>query len=305
MMRRACIIGVGAYGTALAEVFSEKADIALISRNSEVIKSINDQHINPRCLCNVTLNKNIVAYGDYSCCKNAEAVFIVTPVSAVRFVCEQIRGITEAPVILCSKGIEQGTYLLTSEITKEAAINNEICILSGPSFAHEIACGKSAAVSLSGANMCVLKALEEWLSSDTFKLVINGDIIGTQLCGAMKNVLAVLCGMYMGLGRGQSAIARLITEGLQELRHLIISAGGDPETAYDVCGIGDILLTCMNKESRNVRFGMSIAQGLPWTGDLAEGSLTAKILPDLQKRFKCDIPVLMTAYDAIYGKMDG
>lgn len=304
MIQTACVIGAGAYGTALAEVFSKKVDVQLVSRNAEVAKSINEKHANPRCLCNVTLNKNITCICDYAPCKNADLIFIVTPVAAVRSVCGQIKNITNAPVVLCSKGIELNSCLLTTEIARKVGLKNKLCVLSGPSFAHEIACDMPAAVSIAGHDTKLLASLQDALSTDTFRIVTNTDIIGTQLCGAMKNVLAILCGTYIGASKGQSSIAMLITEALHEICGLLKQAGGKESTAYELCGIGDILLTCTNEASRNVKFGKFLANGgtiKNWEGDLAEGSLTAAIIPQLEQRFNYKLPILRTTYNMIYG----
>lgn len=304
-IKNACVIGAGAYGSALSEVFAENIDITMLSLSYETMESINTSHMHPKCLCNIKFKNNILCRCDYECCKKADAIFIVTPVSAVRVVCQNIiqQGINnDVPVIMCSKGIDIASGSLTTEIAKEVGLKNDVFVLSGPSFAEDIAAGLCAAVSLAGTNAAVLSVLQNAFSTPNFKIVSNNDPTGTQICGAMKNVLAVLCGAFIGAGLGKSAVAMLITASINEIGELVVKAGGNKQTVYEVCGVGDIILTCTNEMSRNMRFGKFMGSGEVlenWNGDLAEGAFTAKAMPIIQKRFM-PLNILSNAYDMIY-----
>ena len=306
-IKNACVIGAGAYGSALSEVFAENIDIVMLGLDYETMESINNKHINPRCLCDVRLRSNIKCRCDYDCCKDVDLIFIVTPVSAVRVVCQNILDNdipSDIPVIMCSKGIDNETCKFTTEIAEEVGLRNKLFVLSGPSFAHEIIAGMPASVSLAGDDEGLLDSLVRSLSTSKFKVIGNNDIIGTQICGAMKNVLAVMCGAFLGAELGKSAVSMLITKAIEEIGDLVVAACGKRDTVYEMCGIGDIILTCTNDASRNIKFGKFVANGGTidqWEGNLAEGAFTAKILKTLQARF-CKLPILHNAYEMIYEK---
>ena len=300
-----CIIGAGAYGTALAQVFSKNLSIDLICRNIDVMHSINEYHINPKCFPELQLRQNIKCSQNYENCNNADIICIVTPVSAIRCVCNELikNKINERiPIILCSKGIELETGYFPTDIAYSTGLKNNLFVLFGPSFAHEIIRDTYAGVSLSGKNENILYELGSSISTNTFEVVCNKDIIGTQICGAMKNVLAIACGKIIGSGGGQSTLALTITKALKEISNLITCAGGSKETAYDLCGIGDMILTCTNTNSRNVKFGMFLATGgslASWGGELVEGAFTARTIPTLEQKF-CEMPLLKSVYNEIY-----
>lgn len=301
------IIGAGAYGCALGQVFSEKFNVTMLAKDNSVANCLNETHCHPVVLNGIHFSKNISCCCDYSRINEADTILICTPVSAVRDVCSTLKssGINpNAHIILCSKGIEIGTGKFTSEIACEI-LQNEISVLSGPSFAEEIAKGLPAAVSLASHDIRISKTLSERLTTQHFKVYPNADLIGTQICGAFKNVLAILCGVFYGLNLGESAVAFLITKALEEMKTFISLVGGEAATVDQVCGIGDVILTCTNEASRNMSFGRFIANGgslETWSGNLAEGAFTARIIPDLLARYKCEseIKIFKMAYKLIY-----
>ena len=314
-MKGICIIGAGTYGCALAQVFSNKYDVYLVSRNPATAKSVNECHVHPSCLCGISLSRKIKCLSDYEEINRFNTILICTPVSAIRSVCQTLKtaNLSEnKKIILCSKGVEIGTGLFTSEIAKEI-LDNEIFVLSGPSFAHEIASNLPSCVSLAGKNLNVTKELSQELSTEKFLITPNDDLLGTQVCGAFKNVLAVMCGVVYGLSLGESAVSFLISKSLTEIRKMIDAVGGKSSTILEVCGIGDIILTCTNEASRNVSFGKFIARRWTtsadnsegaieaWTGDLAEGALTAKTIPEFVRK-GVDLPIFMNAYNIIYNR---
>ncbi len=298
-----CIVGAGKYGSALAQVFSANHRILIITRNQETKNSINLERKFPS-LCDTKVHENILCSDDYSNVVKSSKVLICTPVSAVRSVCSKLNeiGLSEGiPVILCSKGIEVGTALFTTEIAK-SIIKNDIFVFSGPSFATEIVCGLPAGVSLAGLDIKMTTELCESLSTSRFILEPNNDVIGTQICGAFKNVLAVLCGMLDGLNLGKSAITFVISKAVEEIAVLSEFFGGSRETVKSVCGIGDIILTCTNEESRNMRFGKFLALGgtlEQWAGELAEGVFTAQAIPNFIAK-NAPVKIFKLVYDIIY-----
>lgn len=301
------IIGAGAYGCALGQVFSERFDVIMLANNSSVANCLNEMHCHPVVLNGVHLSKNISCCCDYSRINEADTILICTPVSAVRDVCSTLKSSgldSNANIILCSKGIEINTGKFTSEIASEI-LQNEISVLSGPSFAEEIAKGLPAAVSLASHAPHTAQKLSEQLTTQLFKVYPNTDLIGTQICGAFKNVLAILCGVFYGLNLGESAVAFLITKALEEMKIFISRAGGEPSTVDQVCGIGDVILTCTNEASRNMSFGRFIANGgslETWNGNLAEGAFTARITPELLAKYNCEseIKIFKMVYQLIY-----
>lgn len=302
-----CIIGAGKYGSALAQVFAEKHNVTIVTRNQDTKNSINLER-KFSCLCRTKVHKNISCSDNYSDVVKASMVLICTPVSAVRSVCYKLKesGICkDIPVILCSKGIEVGTSLFTTEIAR-SVIENDIFVFSGPSFATEIVCGLPACVSLAGSNIEKTTELCQELSTNKFILEPNNDVIGTQICGAFKNVLAVLCGMLDGLNLGKSAVTFVISKAVEEIAELSVFFGGSSKTVQSVCGIGDIILTCTNEESRNMRFGKFLALGghlEQWTGELAEGVFTTQAIPEFISK-KAPVKIFKLVYDIVYGKKD-
>ena len=299
-----CIIGAGAYGCALAHVFSKKFDVTIISRSFDTAQAINKFHRHPRIFPCIEFSEKIKCQSDYCNLEKANIILLCTPVSGVRVVCEHLSKldtIKNVPIILCSKGVEINTEKFTSEIAEEY-LSNPILVLSGPSFAEELVNNLPASVSLASKHKALCEELAEILTSSTFILYPNYDVIGTQICGAFKNILAILCGVFYGLNLGKSAIAYLITKALEEMRLLIKNLGGDPNTVDEVCGIGDIILTCTNEMSRNMSFGKFLAQGGTidvWQGELVEGAYTTKVIPLFQKQ-NINIPIFHMAYDIIY-----
>jgi glycerol-3-phosphate dehydrogenase (NAD(P)+) len=300
------IIGAGSYGTALAQCFSKKVKHVLLVSDTEIITSnINDLHMNLTVLSGVSLGMNVSCTNTFSHIENSDLLAIAVPMSAVLSVLNQIKEHRiRAPIILCSKGFDIGNGRLQSDLL-ETILDNDYAILSGPSFAIEIAQGLPAEVNIAGRNTKLSEKIAESLSSAMFKIETINDHIGLQVAGALKNVLAIGCGILSGLNLGNSAVAKLIVKGLHEMSELAVALGGKKETFLELGGIGDVILTCTSKQSRNVSFGEHLAHGGTtdnWNGRLVEGISTAKIIPIFEQSHGIKMKIFSRIHEVIHEK---
>lgn len=300
---RVGIIGAGSYGTAIAQCFGRRAKkVLLISNEDRATLCINESHTNPDFIPGVVLSENISCSGVFSDVSDCDIIFIVTPTAAVESVCRQLKQheIT-APTALCSKGFCNDEGKLQSTLFEEI-LDNDYAIFSGPSFAGEIAAGLPAAVNIASKNGELSGRIAENLSSENFKIEPIGDYIGLQTAGALKNVLAIACGIFFGLKLGNSAVARLITEGLNETARLSVALGGQKDTIFALGGVGDTILTCTCRQSRNMMFGEHLAAGGTVenrNGPLAEGVFAVKSIPILEQRCNIRLKIFSEIYKII------
>ncbi|MDR1333777.1 MAG: NAD(P)H-dependent glycerol-3-phosphate dehydrogenase, partial [Holosporaceae bacterium] len=300
------VIGAGSYGTAIAQCFSRKAkEVLLVSDNEDVSVLINELHMNPNFIPGVLLSENISCTCSFSQIKNSDIIFVAVPVSAIVSVFQQIkqRGIT-VPIVLCSKGfcIENGS--LQSTVFEEI-LDNEYAIFSGPSFAHEISRGLPAGVNIAGKNYELSVRVAECLASKMFHIEPINDHIGLQVAGALKNVLAIGCGIFLKLNFGNSAVAKLMVDGLREMSELAVALGGQQSTIYGLGGIGDAILTCTSRQSRNILFGEHLASGGTidnWCGPLAEGVFAASVIPMLEQNHDINLKIFSQIHKIIHEK---
>ena len=300
-MEKIGIIGGGCYGTALAECFSRVSDeILVVEKNPQIIDSVNRNHENSVSLSGISLGKNIVYTSDENELNDAEIIFLAVPTNFIKSACECVKN-PATPVVLCSKGFDLENERLLSDLVEDQ-LSNDIFALSGPSFAAEIAKNLPAKVNLAGKNFEKCVEISEKLSSKNFKLEPIEDMIGLQVAGALKNVLAIGCGVFHGKNLGQSAAARFMVEGIQEMTQIAASLGGRVETFSKVGALGDIILTCSSLQSRNMSFGKFLADGgnlKIWNGPLAEGIFAAKFIPNL----RCSARIFQKIYQVIYGQI--
>lgn len=293
-------IGVGSYGTALAQSFCcNGVDVVLVSNSKEIAQEINKHHTHSVALPNTKISEKIRCTTDYSSLTEVDVIFVTVPAKATVEVCTEAK-IFHKPFVLCSKGLEASTGSLLTEAI-EIKVENELLVWSGPSFAIELAQGLDAAVNLAGKNRELAHELACKLSSAHLVVKNIDDYIGLQVMGVFKNVLAVGCGILKESGCNE--VAKFITLGIQEIIALTEKMHGKAETFFEFGGIGDIFLTCTSEKSRNVLFGKFLAEhgGIQnWTGPLAEGALTAKWIPNFEKKYQLSLPVLHKIYAAIY-----
>ncbi|MDR2107324.1 MAG: NAD(P)H-dependent glycerol-3-phosphate dehydrogenase [Holosporaceae bacterium] len=298
------IVGAGCYGTAIARCFSSKAKEILLVSDVKIITSlINKFHANIKALCGTALSANVSCTDRFSDICDVDIVFVTVPTAATAKVFAQMAEYKiKAPAVLCSKGFDIENGCLQSDLFEKISGKN-YAVFSGPSFAEEIADGLPAEVNIASPNGELSRKIAESLSSFVFKITPLDDYRGLQTIGALKNVLAVGCGIFSGLKLGNSAVARLITDGLKEAAKLIVLLGGKETTLAEAGGIGDVILTCAGRKSRNILFGEHLAAGgnvASWNGPLAEGASAAKMIPIFERKYDVRLKVFSGIYKAIY-----
>jgi|688.fasta_scaffold175338_3 glycerol-3-phosphate dehydrogenase (NAD(P)+) len=306
------VAGAGAWGTALALCARAAGrDVALWAHESEVARSLAEGGGNPLYLPGVSIPP-MTASADMGVLADCDAILMAAPAQHMR---ATLRGVAPGlragtPVALCSKGIERGTLKLMTDILREEAPGARPAVLSGPSFASDVARGLPTAVTLA----CEGRALaESWTASigrPHFRIYWSDDLTGAEVGGAIKNVLAIACGVCEGMGLGRSAHAALIARGFAEMTRLGIALGGRPETLSGLCGLGDLVLTCSSSQSRNMSFGMELGRGRSPGAILAartavtEGAETAPALIALGARLGVELPICEVVLDMIEGRLD-
>ena len=298
------IIGAGAWGTALATVATRAGRaVTLYARDASHAAHITRARENPR-LPGVKLAKDITVTNDVAQACRADAVLIVTPAQHLRGATNAIAPHLRArtPVIACAKGIEHGTHKFMTEIIMEAAPHAVPAILSGPSFAEDVAKGLPTAVTLAAKDEALASELVQALGSATFRPYHTTDVLGVEIGGAAKNVLAIAAGIAVGRKLGASAQAALTTRGFSELARFGRALGARAETMVGLSGLGDLILTCSSPQSRNFALGIALGRGEPApAGKLAEGASTAPVLVELAASRKIEMPV-SSAVAAILGR---
>ncbi|RUN75892.1 NAD(P)-dependent glycerol-3-phosphate dehydrogenase [Sphingomonas sp. TF3] len=301
------VIGGGAWGTALAQVAARGGDPVLLwAREPDVVASINQTHENSRFLAGIALPPSIRATGALGDLAACDALLVVAPAQHVRAVLAETP-VGTTPLVLCAKGIEAGTQFLVGEVAQQLHPEAPIAVLSGPTFAHEVAAGQPTAVTLACADAALGAALADRLASPSFRPYASTDVIGAEIGGAVKNVLAIACGVVEGAGLGQNARAALIARGFAEMTRFGLARGARAETLSGLSGLGDLVLTCSSTSSRNFSLGMGLGQGkraadlLADRLTVAEGAFTAPVLRDAAAAAGVDMPVV----EAVCALLDG
>lgn len=288
------VIGAGAWGTALAAVAARAGrEVVLCARDAAIAAQITSTRENPR-LPGVRLDADLEVTADIARAARADIILIATPAqnlrAAVAALAPHLAG--AAPVIACAKGIERGTHQFMTEVIAEAAPAAMPAILSGPSFADDVARGLPTAVTLAAKDEALASALVQALGSSTFRPYHTTDVRGVEIGGAAKNVLAIAAGIVVGRKLGASAQAALTTRGFSELVRLGRACGARSETMAGLSGLGDLILTCSGAQSRNFALGAALGRGEPRPrGKLAEGEFTAPVLIELAAAQNVDMPV--------------
>jgi glycerol-3-phosphate dehydrogenase (NAD(P)+) len=288
------VIGAGAWGTALATVAARAGrSVTLWARNAEHAARIAAQRENPR-LPGVQLAPEIVVTSELALAARADMLLIATPAQhlrgAVNMLASYLAGPT--PVVACAKGIEHGTHRFMTDVIAEAAPHAEPAILSGPSFADDVARGLPTAVTLAARDEVLASDLVQALGSQTFRPYHSSDVRGVEIGGAAKNVLAIAVGIAVGRRLGASAQAALTTRGFAELTRVGRALGARGETLTGLSGLGDLILTCSSPQSRNFALGLALGRGEPPpAGKLAEGEFTAPVLIELAASQHIEMPV--------------
>jgi len=309
-MKNIAIIGAGAWGTALAAVAKRAGrDVTIWARETEVVDGINAAHENATYLAGVTLDPDIRATSDIAKAAASDALVLVVPSQFLRATCSALAphlGLN-TPLVICAKGIEVNSGALMNEIVEEALPERRFAVLSGPTFAVEVAREQPTAVTLACADAKTGADLIQALGTPRFRIYQSADVIGVEVGGAIKNVLAIACGIVEGRGLGDNARAAIITRGLAEMARLSLAKGGRPETLMGLSGIGDLTLTCNALQSRNFSLGVAMGQGktladiLAERNSVAEGVDTAAAVTALAGTLQVDMPICL-AVDAIVNR---
>ncbi len=298
--RTAGVIGAGAWGTALAQVCARAGlAVTLQAREAEVIDSIAARRVNEAFLPGVELDPAIRATCDMAELAGCDLILAVPPAQHMRATLAAFapHARPEVPIVLCSKGIERGSLKLMTDVLSETLPEATAAVLSGPSFAAEVARGLPSAVTLACADGALGEALLNTLSAPAFRPYLATDLIGAEAGGALKNVLAIACGIVEGRQLGRSAHAAVITRGFAEMTRLAVALGGEAETVAGLCGLGDLVLTCSSPQSRNMSLGLALGQGqsveqaLAGKRSVAEGYESAPAVRDLAARLGVEMPI--------------
>jgi glycerol-3-phosphate dehydrogenase (NAD(P)+) len=305
------VLGGGSWGTALAAHLARSGSgVRLWLREPAIARAINDRHENPRYLAGVTLPEGMQATTDLGeAARDAPALIVAIPSEFCRQVYRQLRLLAApgAPVLSATKGIETGSLQRMTEVAADEMPGHPLAVLSGPSFALEVAREQPTAVVVASADAAVAEALQHRLSARTFRVYASDDVVGVELAGALKNVIAIAAGIVAGLGYGHNTVAALITRGLAEISRLATALGARPDTLSGLAGLGDLVLTCTGQLSRNRRVGEALGTGksleeaIRETAMVAEGVRTTLAACALAERAGVEMPIAFQMRAVLYG----
>jgi glycerol-3-phosphate dehydrogenase (NAD(P)+) len=300
------IVGAGAWGTALAIVAARAGrEVLLYARDLAHAERISESRENPR-LPGIRLAKDIIVTNAIGLIAGTDVILIATPAQHLRAAASELgpRVFGGIPVIACAKGIEHGTHKFMTEVLAECVLRARPAILSGPSFADDVARGLPTAVTLAAKDETLASELVQALGSATFRPYHTTDVRGVEIGGAAKNVLAIAAGIVVGRKLGASAQAALTTRGFSELARFGRALGARAETMVGLSGLGDLILTCSSPQSRNFALGLALGRGEPKpAGKLAEGEFTAPVLIELAASQSIELPVSMAVAAILSGKL--
>ena len=302
------VIGAGAWGTALAQTLASSGrNVTIWSFEADCADEINSKHVNTCYLDGVPLAPSIRATSDPAALAGCDAFLSVAPAQHTRATLAAFQPHIRngVPVVLCSKGIEIATRSFMSDVLAETVPQATIAVLSGPSFAADVARGLPTAVTLACADETVGDALVQACAAPTFRPYYSSDVLGAEIGGAVKNVLAIVCGIVLGKGLGRSAHAAIIARGFAEMRRLGTALGADPQTLTGLSGLGDLVLTCSSEMSRNMSCGLALGKGerlediLQGRLAVTEGVATAPALKALAEEHDVEMPISFALADIL------
>lgn len=309
---KTAVIGSGAWGTALASLLCKNGhDTTLWCRTPEKAAQMQETHINPR-LPQVTLPEKLKFSGDPACAAGCSMVVIACPSFPIRAVCRAVAPCIpkDAVVVSVTKGIEEGTLLRMSQVVSQETGHETVVALSGPCHAEEVAIGLPTGCLAACEDKASAEFVQDAFMSDTFRVYTSPDIVGAELGGALKNVIALCAGVITGLGFGDNTKAMLMTRGLTEMARLGVSLGAHKDTLAGLSGIGDLIVTCTSLHSRNNRAGILIGSGktpqeaMAEVGAVVEGYYATKSAWELCQKQQVDMPIIHAAYQVLYENAD-
>lgn len=296
------VIGAGSWGTALSQVLASNGhDVRLWARKDSVVEGVNERHRNPRYLTDAELSPRIVATASTEqALAGADAVVVVTPSSIMRETARSFEGLVgkDAPIIVCSKGVEEGSGLLPVEVF-EAELGNvaRLAVLSGPNHAEEVVKGIPSATVIASQSEATATFFQNLFACESFRTYVSDDVCGVELCAAFKNVIAIAVGISYGIGFGDNTAALLMTRGVAEMSRLVQAIGGQAITCMGLAGMGDMIATCTSEHSRNRAFGKYVAEGRTLaqyqedTHMVVEGALACRTIQTLSRAYRVELPI--------------
>lgn len=313
------VLGAGSWGTALAKVLAENGhEVRLWARDERMAERTQQDRVNARYLPECVLPDNVTLTPSLAhAVSAADQIWFVLPTKAVGSILAELRGLADghilphAVLVNAAKGFERGTGRRISELFATpdqvgALATNPFVVVSGPTFAHEVATGKPSAITVASENLTAAETVAAHLRNARLRTYPTNDVVGVELAGGLKNVLAIAAGVSDGFGFGANARAALITRGLAELMRLGAAVGARPETFMGLAGVGDLVLTCTDDQSRNRRFGLKLAQGygpdeaLAAIGQAVEGMGAAEEGQRLAARYQVDMPIVHAVHQVLY-----
>lgn len=308
MSKKIAILGGGAWGTALACMAAQNGHaVMLYARDQATVDDINHNGKNSRYLGDIALHKNLRATSHaQEALADTDTVLAVIPAQLMATALQDLKALIPdaCPVVLCAKGIERTTGRLMSQIIADILPRHPIAALSGPSFASDVARGLPTAVTIACENIAIADDLAAQFSGSTFRCYSSDDLIGVEIGGALKNVIAVAAGATIGKGLGASAQSALVTRAFAELRRIATAFGGRPETLMGLSGLGDLMLSCSSPQSRNYSYGLALGRGAPLQGlALAEGVATAPVIAELCAQKQINAPIITTIAALLNGSI--
>lgn len=302
------VVGGGSWGTALATNAARAGhEVMLWARDAETVRAINETNTNPRYLPDIRLAPSLRASGDLDeAVSQAAFLLLVTPAQTVRAMAGELadRIAPETAIVVCAKGIERQTGKLPAQIVADVLPGHPVGVLSGPSFAADVARGLPTAVTVAAETLDLANRLAAALSTPTLRCYASDDLAGVELGGALKNVLALAVGAANGMALGASAQAALVARGFAEMTRLAVALGGRPQTLTGLSGLGDLVLTCSGPQSRNFAYGVALGRGDERSGmALAEGVFTAGVAARLARQHGVEAPIIEALSDVLDGQI--
>ena len=315
MKNTIAVIGSGSWGTAITRLLSPNADEVVVwSFEDEVVRGINENHRNPHQLRDYELAANVRATNSMEeAAHDAEALLVVVPSPFLRNTCRNLAPYvgTDVPVLVLTKGVEQSTGCLMADVVaQELGGEERIAVLSGPNHAEEISQGTVSAAVIASPTPSVAELFRDLLVCPAFRVYLSEDVRGIEVCAAVKNVIAIACGVAAELGAGDNTLAVLMTRGLAEVSRVAVAMGADPITCMGLAGMGDLVATCMSRHSRNRTFGEALARGESLeeyerrTGMVVEGAQAAKSILELARTHDVEVPITRAVNALLYEGAD-
>ncbi|WP_332693380.1 NAD(P)H-dependent glycerol-3-phosphate dehydrogenase [Halalkalibacter lacteus] len=313
-MTKVAVIGAGSWGTALAMVLADNEhEVRLWARRSEQIEEINKHHTNSKYLPNINLSERIIGHNQLATAlADVEIVLLVVPTKAIRETVKEMKKELKVPVTIihASKGIEPGTHNRISEMIEEEFCGSEILrnvvALSGPSHAEEVSLRQPTTVTVSSNSHDASELAQDLFINQHFRVYTNPDLVGVEIGGALKNSIALVCGLTNGLGMGDNTKAAIMTRGLAEIARIGVKLGANPLTFAGLSGLGDLIVTCTSVHSRNFRAGYMIGKGksldevLQSMGMVVEGIRTTKAAHELATKVDVDMPITSALHAVLF-----